>query len=200
MPRPKHFDSKPRPENVLEISRRIKSGQRPRFEFTRLLGSLINQSDVTFRGSPEDVRVNLISRYDNVNPNHMSKFINLGTVAITEALEIRKTSTCDEFSTLSLKPPVLSNKGDGWQVIEQPIAESDYAFEHERAALMNQIDTVAGEEGSIWYPEVPTLQVVEFKASPTISKAILEYVTLRSPQETEVFEASIRFRQSVLAA
>jgi hypothetical protein len=196
----KQFDVQPYPEQVLEISRRIKSGQRSLFEFTKALRRLAEQKDITVVAPPKEVRVNLISRFDNLKPHDSPKIARLGSVAMGELIGIRTTSTCDEYATLALGPAVLKDKGDDWQVVELPIADSDYSFDKERTALTDRIDAVLGEADSLWYPESPALQVVEFKADADTAQAFLAYVALLAPSQTEVFEASIRFRPPVLGA
>lgn len=192
------LDVQPLPNDVLEISRRIKSGQRPKFKFTKTLVKLLERKDITVLASPKEVRINLISRYDNINPKDVPKIATLSSLAVSNVIGIQKTSSCDEYSTLSLKPAVLTHKGDGWQAVELPVDESDYSFGKEREALMRQIDETFDEKGSIWYPDVPALQVVEFKADASTAEAILEYVSSQAPTQTEVFDASLRFRPPVI--
>lgn len=147
--------------------------------------------------SPNEVRINLISRYDNINPDDIPMISRLGDTAISELINIKRVASCNEYSTLSLKPPILSYKGDGWQTVELPVDESDYPFANERVALTERIDNVLDEPGSTWYPEIPALQVVEFKADEATSQAILEFVSEQAPLQTEVFDASLRFRPPV---
>jgi hypothetical protein len=193
-----HYDAQPELRDVVEISRRIKSGQRPSFLFTKTLAKLLAQKDLELMASPQDVRINLVSRYDNLNPKDVPKFAKLGGAAISDLIGVSKTSTCDEYSTLSLKPAILSDKGDGWQAVELPVDESDHSFVDEREALTAQIDKTIGEGESIWYPETPALQVIEFKADASTSQAILDYVTAVAPKQSEVFAASLRFRPQVV--
>lgn len=198
--RPQQFDKLPKPNEVIEISRRLKTGQRPRFDFVSTLRKLIEKDDLIILGNPDDVRVNLVSRYDNLVAESSAKTANLGIVAISQLFNVMGTSSCDEYSSLALKEPTLINKGNGWSTIEMPIQASDCPFDEERLALIDRIDKKLDEPGSLWYPDTPALQIVEFKADSRISDAILEFVTVVAPRQTEVFEASVRFRPSVLSS
>ena len=198
MLKPDYNSAKPRETDVLEISRRIKSGQRPTFAFIDTVYKLLKTSKVPVYGSKDDVRVALVSRFDNVETSKHLRTANLGYVAMSRLLNLRKTGTWDEFSAVSLKAPMLVDKGHGWLAVVQPIEKSDYSFGQERVALTKKVDNILETSGSLWQPEEPSLQVIEFKPNDLDhAAAILEFVTSQAPQQTEVFEATPRFRPSV---
>lgn len=183
---------------AIEISRRIKSGQRELFEFLNPLQDMVALQELRVQAAPADVRINLISRFDDVLREDFPKRAAQHEIKIAEYIGLTLTSTCDEYSSVSLGDPVLDDKGDGWHTVEMPIVKSDHDFDAERNALTTVIDAALGQQGSQWYPESPRLQVVEFRADPSAAVQILEFVAGLAPRETEVFEASVRFRSPVV--
>jgi hypothetical protein len=119
---------KARPDSVLEISRRIKSGQRELFDFLNLFKKMNLKPDMITLASPPNVRVNLISRYDNIKPQGSEHIAGLAQRQISELLGLRQIATCDEYATITLGTAMLSDKGDGWTAVEMPIVSSDYSF------------------------------------------------------------------------
>lgn len=197
---------KPQKNDVLEISRRTKSGQHPVFAFTGILANLLKGAPLLVLASNKEVRVNLVSRYDSVETPKHPKTKNFGSIALSKLLDLRYTGTWDEYSSVALRAPILVDKGDGWKAIVQPIEASDHSFSAERDDLTQRIDKVLDEPGSFWEPELPTLQVVEFKlhdqshGDQDHAAAILDFVTAHAPQQTELFEAAVRFRPPVISS
>lgn len=203
MSRFERFIAKPVENGVLEISRRIKSGQHPVFGFANKLAIILKEIDQPVLTNKNDVRINLVSRYDNVDVLNHPSTAGLGHVAVSRSLAVNRIGNCDKYATVSLKEPILVDKDNGWQAVEQPVDTSDYSFGVERKVLTDRIDTVFPELGRLWRPEEPALLLAEFKVDDperanAILKFVVEEVAKENIQQTEVFDAFIRYRPAAL--
>lgn len=186
--------------NVLEVSRRIMSGHRNEFNFLRQLQDRAKQLKFQVHCSPADVRVDLISQFDNINPDGSDKISRLGGRAIATLLRLQQAATSNTRIAMILGEPVLNNKINGWQAVEMPVVKSDYPLSEERTEITHRIDEILETKGRQWVDVVPALQIVEFVADPQTAEAILKFVHINTEgiEETEVYEATVRFRKPIL--
>jgi len=186
--------SEPFPGSALEFSRRIKTGQRHLFRFLNPLREAVELEGGCLIATPDDVRVNLISRFDHLIGDAFPVTAGLSGGQLRDLFGLTYLSTCAEYTTIDLGDPGIEDQGYGWLTVEMPIVRSDYSHDLERTALTARIDEVLDEPDSEWYSLSPSLQIAEFRKGRADADQLLATIAARAPRRTELFDTSIRFR------